>query len=357
MKISVAILLLTLCGAPSAMAWRGKVIEVIDGDQLRVRKGRTVMVIRLFGVDAPEPRQPFGEQAREFIAEALLNRVVEVEPAGAASRKVIVARIRIGRRVINEALLEAGLAWHYRAQDRTKHYEELERVARGEGRGLWAVKGRIPPWTWRGEGEVPSEEPLGKLMGDKIGEVYGAAAVDVTHPVTGDVKSKFYHWFTCDKAKCNSCTALFKTEAAARSAGYLPHKTCMPTDRCFEDCLQANATRAEGWQAIQASCRANCKTSVATARVAPPAPPKLPWSRELRCKRNKDCVFAHSPCSRCPACTPRWREVSNRATYRRQVQLYSRRRVKCSRCRRCPNEENHWLGTRAVCIKGQCQPR
>jgi micrococcal nuclease len=316
------LLMLTCCSTSLAAGWRGKVVEVIDGDQIRVRRGQVKQIIRIYGIDAPEPRQPFGEQAQRFVADAILEKVVSVEPVGKTSIGILIARIKIGPKTISEELLKAGLAWQYRTQDTTSAYEEMERAARSAGLGLWAVKGRIPPWTWRGEDE-PKE--LGPLIGAQIGEQYGATAVDVTHPVTGDVNRKVAHWFTCERSRCQGCTVHFETMEEARRAGYKAHQACL--------------------------------AAPPPGPAPPPAPPGLPWSSELRCKLHKDCTFAYSPCNACPACTPLWRAVTNQTTYRRQEALYAGRRVKCAPCNPCPENETHWLGTRAVCIKGQCQPR
>ncbi len=78
-----------------------------------------------------------------------------------------------------------------------------------------------------------------------------------------------------------------------------------------------------------------------------------PWSKDKVCKRNSDCVFAYRPCPLCPPCKPTWRAVTNRAEYRRRESFYARRRIRCMRCKPCPDGRSKWLG-KAVCVKGQC---
>ena len=51
---------------------------------------------------------------------------------------------------LNEALVEAGLAWWYRRyapDDAT--LEKLEERAREAGRGLWSDSEVVAPWDWR----------------------------------------------------------------------------------------------------------------------------------------------------------------------------------------------------------------
>jgi micrococcal nuclease len=50
---------------------------------------------------------------------------------------------------VNEALLEAGLAWHYKTYDKNPDWAKLENQAKRDKRGLWVQPNPIPPWDWR----------------------------------------------------------------------------------------------------------------------------------------------------------------------------------------------------------------
>jgi len=53
-------------------------------------------------------------------------------------------------RVINEELVQAGLAWWYRRYSpNDERLAQLEADAKAAKRGLWADAEPVPPWEWR----------------------------------------------------------------------------------------------------------------------------------------------------------------------------------------------------------------
>lgn len=60
-----------------------------------------------------------------------------------------VARIYVGRKCLNKALLQQGLAWHYKAFSDNKEYEKLMEQAKAHKKGIFRQKNPIPPWEWR----------------------------------------------------------------------------------------------------------------------------------------------------------------------------------------------------------------
>jgi endonuclease YncB( thermonuclease family) len=128
----------------------GQVIAVNDGDTLVVRLEGRNQRVRLAEIDAPELHQPYGQRAREFLSGLVLGRKVHVQPVTVDTYERLVAHVRTeDGRDLSEELLRAGLAWWYRRYSRNGHYQELERQARAERRGLWAEKDPVPPWLYR----------------------------------------------------------------------------------------------------------------------------------------------------------------------------------------------------------------
>ena len=94
---------------------------------------------------------------------------------------------------------------------------------------------------------------------------------------------------------------------------------------------------------------------VVDAAVAAPEtfvkePPKPPHQARLDCSKDSDCAFVSRPCT-CPPCGDVWKEVLNRKELAKLESLWARRR--CDRSI-CPTCVGRYLGTKAVCEKGQC---
>jgi len=95
-------------------------MAVSDGDTITVEpiEGGDRAKVRLHGIDAPELRQPYGEAAKAFTLNMTLFKEIEVrpEPQGTDRYGRIVAIVEIpGAGILQELLLEAGLAWVYTA--------------------------------------------------------------------------------------------------------------------------------------------------------------------------------------------------------------------------------------------------
>lgn len=134
----------------------GIVARVIDGDRLVLRgPDRVQRTIRLAGIDAPEPGQPYAERAQGVLTEHLTGRFVVVDFYGEDAQGQILGRVSLGSVDINLAQIGRGLAW---ADPQTlsllspveqRRYAEAEWMARRAGRGLWREQHAIAPWVWR----------------------------------------------------------------------------------------------------------------------------------------------------------------------------------------------------------------
>ena len=134
-----------------APAVQGRVVAVHDGDSLSVVLDGEPTKVRIFGVDAPELRQPWSRRARRAL-EALVEdhevRVVEVD-RDAYGR--LVADVFAGDVCVGCELVRDGHAWVYRQFTDDRTLLRLESEARESATGLWSLpeSERIPPWEWR----------------------------------------------------------------------------------------------------------------------------------------------------------------------------------------------------------------
>jgi len=143
-------LLLAASGACAA-GWSGKVLSVTDGDTVKVLRGVEQVKVRLYGIDAPEKKQEYGQQAKAFTNDLAAGKIVTVEKKAKDryGRTVGVVTLPDGK-ALNLQILHAGYAWWYRDYaPKESAYRDAETVAKSEGRGLWADHNPIPPWNWR----------------------------------------------------------------------------------------------------------------------------------------------------------------------------------------------------------------
>lgn len=130
-------------------------VTVHDGDTLRIEN----LKIRLWGIDAPELNQlclkdkkhiPCGKTAK-LALETLVGTKgdIECKIIDIDRYKRSVARCTVGGADIGSMMVRLGQAVDY-----TKYsagfYEEQEKEARKEKRGVWATEFKLP-WVWRSE--------------------------------------------------------------------------------------------------------------------------------------------------------------------------------------------------------------
>ena len=147
-------LILTLAACRSEAGRTVRVRYVIDGDTVVLSTGEKV---RYLGINAPEvahdeaPGEPFGDEARRRNKELVLTRKVRLEfgprredPYG---RLLAYVYLEDGR-LVNEILLEEGLAWLYDWKGLRLRRRLLlaQRRALSGRRGLWALRVRPEPY-------------------------------------------------------------------------------------------------------------------------------------------------------------------------------------------------------------------
>ena len=141
-----AILLLIMLHV-SLFAFSAKVIKISDGDTITVLSGKEQTKVRLYGIDAPEKKQDYGQRSKQFLASLIAGQVVEVEPKGKDRYKRTLGTIYYKGQDINAQMVLNGYAWAYVKYSRI--YVDQEKTAREKKRGLWQRNDPTPPWVWR----------------------------------------------------------------------------------------------------------------------------------------------------------------------------------------------------------------
>ncbi len=161
----LAILFFLLAQGAGAEALMGRVVAVSDGDTLTVLdKDKQQHRVRLYGIDAPEKAQPYGQRSKEHLSRLTYAKNVRVEWNKRDRYGRIVGKVWVRPTDCSNcdltldaglAQLSVGLAWWYRkyageqsAEDRAR-YEFEENEARARRVGLWRDQEPVAPWGWR----------------------------------------------------------------------------------------------------------------------------------------------------------------------------------------------------------------
>ena len=170
----------------------GEVILVQDGDTLTVKTKRDKLYkVRLADIDAPEIVQPFGRAARRLVTDSALNKTVRVNYTFKDKYDRLIGEVFLpDGKLLNEEMLKAGLAWHYRVKHpHSSFLEKLEYKAWKKNLGLWVQETPIPPWEFRRENRLPSPPPKPENMDYDLFLTYG---------LLGNPKTRIYEWPGCE---------------------------------------------------------------------------------------------------------------------------------------------------------------
>jgi len=227
---SVVLFTLVACAEPpqpggdAPTQFTTRVIRVADGDSVSVTLGRETVRIRLWGIDAPESDQPWGEEATERATEALLGERVEFiwHDTDRYGRRVCEIILPDGEN-FNETLVREGLAWWYRYfAPEADHLREAQLEAMEARRGIWKDPGPVAPWDWRrrdrDQPDLPARE---SLDGSGLEE----AAPDADAVFITDTGAR-YHREGCRHLVSRNRLTL----PAAQALGYEPCRVCHPPE-------------------------------------------------------------------------------------------------------------------------------
>jgi endonuclease YncB( thermonuclease family) len=156
-KLLVLCLVVALiAGQAVARTITGTVIQVIDGDTVEVLVDHVPVRVRLAAIDAPEigygrddPGQPYGQAARQSLANLIARRAVTIYDEGTDQYGLMLGTVYDGPANINARQVSQGMAWVYRDYSHDPVLMWLEYQARVAKRGLWADPHPVPPWEYR----------------------------------------------------------------------------------------------------------------------------------------------------------------------------------------------------------------
>jgi endonuclease YncB( thermonuclease family)/Tfp pilus assembly protein PilF len=143
MLFVVTFISLFACRQVLAATLHGLVVEVLDGENISVRVEKRLIKVRLCALSAPKLSQPLADVAREHLSQLLNGKQVAVEYLGLDRGGPLVAVVTLNDSDIGMQMIRDGAAFYNKSESSELpaqlrgFYEESERLARGEVRGIW----------------------------------------------------------------------------------------------------------------------------------------------------------------------------------------------------------------------------
>jgi endonuclease YncB( thermonuclease family) len=155
LRASVLLLAAVAAYAATPQSITGTVKRVLDGDSLILGAGGRDIEVRLGEIDTPEKGQPYAENSRRALQGMVLGKRVRLQVLDEDRYGRTVARVyRLPDELwVNAEMVRRGHAWAYRRYVRDRQLYDIERQAKADRAGLWALPEaeREPPWRWRRE--------------------------------------------------------------------------------------------------------------------------------------------------------------------------------------------------------------
>ncbi|BBW89478.1 thermonuclease family protein [Klebsiella pneumoniae] len=151
MKRYILAAMLTALPAIASADFSGKVVNVIDGDTVRVLNAGKAFKVRLNGIDAPESHQPFGQRSKQSLIKLAAQKDVTVLTTAQDRYGRFLGTLMLNGRNLNAEQVRSGMAWAYRYHGKAVDASmlALEEQAREQKLGLWSAPGAVEPWKWR----------------------------------------------------------------------------------------------------------------------------------------------------------------------------------------------------------------
>jgi micrococcal nuclease len=147
LKTALSILLVM---PPLAYADLAQVVGVIDGDTVTVLSPEHIQTrCRLFGIDAPEKAQAFGQASKKALSDLVYRKTLDVKVVDTDRYGRSICRLTLAGVDISRQQVVLGMAWVYRRYNRELPYYEAEAAAKTAHLGLWSSTDPIPPWDYR----------------------------------------------------------------------------------------------------------------------------------------------------------------------------------------------------------------
>ena len=152
--LQITAIALLICLTPTAHADQltGKVVGVSDGDTITIlTEQKQNIKIRLSEIDAPEKKQPWGQNSKQALSDLIFSLSVTVDSVGEDRYGRTLGTVFLKKVNINKHMVEHGNAWAYEKYVHDQIYFTLQKSAQTRKVGLWSLSEdqTVAPWVWR----------------------------------------------------------------------------------------------------------------------------------------------------------------------------------------------------------------
>jgi endonuclease YncB( thermonuclease family) len=124
-----------------------EIVRVVDGDTVYIECEIGNQAVRLEHIDAPEIGWPLWRESKEYIEKHWMNEGVWCTVTGVDRYGRWIATFENDNcSQLHWELLKKGLAFHYRKYSNDQASFVMEKKARDEGAGLWAIPNSYTEW-------------------------------------------------------------------------------------------------------------------------------------------------------------------------------------------------------------------
>lgn len=150
MKKLTFILAAAVALSANAYSIKGTVVEVLDGDTIKIQSGNTVEKVRLAYIDAPELKQKFGTVSKNSLTMLTKSKPAVAECGGKDKYGRNLCVVTVDNSVVNITQVTRGLAWAYTYYiPKDSPFIRMQEAAKKDKLGLWADSKPQAPWDFR----------------------------------------------------------------------------------------------------------------------------------------------------------------------------------------------------------------
>jgi micrococcal nuclease len=169
LRTSLSILFaVSLCFA--AETWvKGIAHGIIDGDTFNMKIDGQIIKIRVYGIEAPEKKQPYGKEAGEALRNLIDGKEIRLRMIGDTTFGRPVGEPWLGDSLnVSLWMVKNGHSWWWPKKYSKKDIKlkEAEEEARVKKLGLWASDDAVAPWDFKAK-----EKKTGKRKGKRAGKM------------------------------------------------------------------------------------------------------------------------------------------------------------------------------------------